>query len=64
MNKKLEISKKGDQWITHSLKTGRLIGTITQQQALDHWENGDAVFVGEAMNAMARAALTTNPTDQ
>jgi hypothetical protein len=55
--KKIEISKRGDKWMSHCLKTGKALGSITEEKALEHWHNGTAVFVGEAMQEMARRVL-------
>lgn len=59
-SKKIEISKKGDVWHSHCLKTGRALGTLTEAQALEHWKAGDAVFVREALAHFFNRDLNAN----
>ena len=55
--KKIEISKIGDKWFTHCTKTGKALGEITEAKAIEHWDKGDAVFVGHAMQTMVRRVM-------
>lgn len=61
--KTIEISKRGDTWHAHCLKSGRHIGEITEQQAKAYWTDTSAVFVREALKEMAAIDLAT-PNDK